>query len=245
MSTPKALLRALQNQVHQSQLSVDFQAFKGIYNIDDKNHKARYCYVISFLQLLLHSQNVLQYFRSSQIKNKNEILLLNIFKDYYADNNDNAIKIDDFLNNWRCWNRNRKIPNEQCDTMEFGQYLFNSLSANFTDLFRLDIDCPVDDAFILNDQFTKTYFLQLPLSNVSIQNLIDDKLKLCTSINKLPKCLFLYLLRQDTDQFIRQCISINTFITISNHFYKFVGMTTLHVMNPSFSKNTKKRRVIQ
>ncbi len=48
MSTPKALLRALQNQVHQSQLSVDFQAFKGIYNIDDKNHKARYCYVISF-----------------------------------------------------------------------------------------------------------------------------------------------------------------------------------------------------
>ena len=43
MSTPKALLRALQNQVHQSQLSVDFQWFKGIYNIDDKNHKARYC----------------------------------------------------------------------------------------------------------------------------------------------------------------------------------------------------------
>ena len=39
MSTPKALLRALQNQVHQSQLSVDFQAFKGIYNIDDKNHR--------------------------------------------------------------------------------------------------------------------------------------------------------------------------------------------------------------
>ena len=66
-------------------VDLPYQFFKGIKNkivtnsVKKKEKSANLCYAISFLQLFLHCDDVINYFQTQNITNQNEILLNNIF----------------------------------------------------------------------------------------------------------------------------------------------------------------------
>ena len=226
--TPQAILSALQN-VSTSSISTPYQAFRGIDNLDYQNNQAKYCYAISFLQLLFHSQIVTNYLFSEKIENKNDIILQNLLNSLYVENNENSIKLDYFVRKFRGWRGRYRIPNDYCDIFEFGQFLLDSLSKDFSDIFLHDIINDEEYLYQTDEDSFRKYFLQLPVSNSTIQNILNDKLSTIQHIHKLPQCLFISLLRQDTDKFNKQHVSVNSFIQISDITYKFVGAAMLHM----------------
>lgn len=226
--TPKSLFDAL-TKVSPFNITSSYHAFRGIENLDDHNRHANYCYAISFLQLLFHSQNVLDYFRTKQITHQKEILFKNIIDTIYSENNNQAIEMKDFVQKIKCWEGRKTIPNEQCDVALFGEFLLNFFSEDFSDLFLHDFVSNEEKLYETDEDSKRKYFVQLPISNTSIQQMIEDKLQICPPISKFPKSFLLSLLRQDTNHFNKQCISINSFIHIQNHIYKFAGAVALHL----------------
>ena len=188
--TPNSLLAALK-KVSRERLNISHQVFRGIYNRDYHNRPAKYCYAISFLQLLYHSNYIKNYFETEIILDKNEKLLLNLFKDMSSALNENAVKLDDFIRGYKGWRGHYKIPNEQCDIQEFGQYFLNSVSKKMSNLFFSNIRNADDINFQVDEHFKKTYFVQYPITNNTIQNIINDKLTTCDQITIFPKCYFI------------------------------------------------------
>ena len=84
---PKTIQSKLK-QFTNSQVVLPFQFFKGIFNLKiakkgQKAKKGRYCYAISFLQLIIHCDDVLQYIQNQRLENKNEIILSDIINEIY------------------------------------------------------------------------------------------------------------------------------------------------------------------
>ena len=85
-----------------------YHIFRGILNSDGhKNY--RFCYVISFLQLLFHCDDVIKYLRLPNKKNQTEKYLSEMINKLYDNNNNYYIKIETFLHYWIGWNGNEPL----------------------------------------------------------------------------------------------------------------------------------------
>lgn len=225
---PKTIQNVL-NRYSTNQMVLPFQFFKGILNIqirkkrEKKAKKGRYCYAITFLQLIIHCEDVLQYIQSQKLNDKNEILLSDIITDIYKNENKKAVDISNFVKKWQGWEGKRKLPSEQSDSSEFGQFFLNSLTKNLYNLFKIKIKFANDIDLEYGDPFHKNFFLKLIINSNNIQNLIDNKMNECEELKRLPKYLFLSILRYDGFGFNNQYIGINTFININNTNYEFLG----------------------
>ena len=201
--------------------SIPFQSFKGIYNKTEKGKKGYYCFAISFFQLLLHSEDVLNYLRNPDLQNSTEILLSSIYKKIYSKRKVKAITLKEFLSNWRGWcSSSGYLVNDSEDISEFCLYLLHSCSNEFKQMFLIEYnkiqEFPPDSPYF-ND-----FFFRLELIDINIQNLINIHFQKNNVIH-LPKNLFLYLPRQNKTKICESDININTFIKVKNTNYKFVG----------------------
>ena len=111
--------------------------------------------------------------------------------------------------------------NDSEDINELCQYLFNTCSNDFVDLFKIIYTVPLESDS--SCPFYNNYFMRLVLENESNVRVIVNKHIIDHPINKLPKCLLLNLIRSNGITFTEQEIEINSFLQINNINYRFVG----------------------
>lgn len=222
--SPKALSTILAN-VNQTNEVIDQGFFRGIFNQNTQHEDACYCYAISFIQLILHDDMVINYLQNDRLVNPNDKLLRRVYNRLHK-KNIKAIRINDFFQECKCWLGGLSIPNIRNDSIDFCQYLFNSLSPNFQDMFLFDIDFNDEFFFEKNDPFFNKYYLKLPITNTSVQKIIDDKFSNANSIKKIPRNLLISLIRHDNGNFNDQTILINSYVQIlsfsTNRVYNLV-----------------------
>ena len=195
---------------------IGLHLFHGIVNSDENNLYHIFCYCISFLQIFLHCSDVLDYFHQAQEFNKSEKLLRNIITQLYDDKNKKSIQIYDFIDNWRCWNGNQRLPRKMSDISKFIQYFLNSLSSPIKDLFYIDIDS--DEKKLLKQPF----YITIPSNADTIQKNLDIKISSCGDILTYPKYLILYVDRSENGGgFKTNYVAINTYLSILNKNYRF------------------------
>mgnify|MGYP001112042621 CR=1 FL=1 len=125
--------------------TIPFQTFKGIFNKSISKTKGYYCFAISLFQILFHSEDVINYLRRRNLQNNTEKLLQNIYKRLYSKRNESAISIRDFLANWRGLpSSSGLLVNDSEDINELCQYLFNTCSNDFVDLFKIIYTVPLE-----------------------------------------------------------------------------------------------------
>lgn len=191
--------------------------FHGIINSNGTSKpKHVYCYCITFLQMLLHCDDIFEYFSNKKITNKNEILIHNIVDELLDKNNKKCIQIYDFIANWKGWEGKKTLPNKMSDIRNFIQFLFDSLSNRIQDLFEIIMETE-ENLFQ-----KKIFYLMIPSIADSVQKNIELKLSNCGKIFKFPKYLLLYIDREENGNgFSNNYVSINSFISIYNVNYKF------------------------
>lgn len=195
---------------------INLHLFHGIENSDEKNSYHIYCYCISFLQMFLHCSDVLDYFMQAQSLNKSEKLIHNIIKSLYDKQNKKSIQIFDFIEEWRCWKNNERLPRKMSDISKFIRYFLSSLSAPLKDLFYINIDS------VEKTIYGETFFITIPSTADTIQKNIDIKLSSNCHVIVYPKYIILYVDRSENGGgFNTNYVAVNTFLSISNVNYKF------------------------
>lgn len=161
---PKTIQHNL-NRYSINQVDLPFQFFKGILNFklkrkktQQKKIKGSYCYVISFLQLFIHCEDVLQYIKNQTLTNKNEKLLSRIIDEIDKNENKKAIDIFDFIRKWKGWEGRRKLPSRQSDSCDFGQFFLNSLTKDLYNLFKIKSVFTDEMELEKGDPFHKNFF---------------------------------------------------------------------------------------
>ena len=166
---------------------------RGIFNKDKSKKKSSYCYAISFLQLFYRCNSIQNYFEFAKIENSNEKILKNIYNRLFSNQKrkkNKAIYIYDFIYNWNGWLGNQRLPNEQSDSMEFANYLIESLSKNIKEIF-LSIFMEKSNENLENPVSSSSFFISLQPEKNSLQYLIDNFVQTISLIYKCPKCLLI------------------------------------------------------
>lgn len=201
-----------------------YHIFRGILNSDGhKNY--RFCYVISFLQLLFHCDDVIKYLRLPNKKNQTEKYLSEMINKLYDNNNNYYIKIETFLHSWRGWNGNKTLPKYNEDSSEFCQFLLNKVTKKLYNLFKIKIDYKGQNPFDKNTTYHRTYFLRCVIRNDNVQDIVNQTIMSLPQIVRLPKYLLLCMQRNEGFGIVEDYVDINRFITINGQNYVFKGST--------------------
>lgn len=201
---------------------------RGIFNKDKSKKKSSYCYAISFLQLFYRCNSIQNYFEFAKIENSNEKILKNIYNRLFSNQKrkkNKAIYIYDFIYNWNGWLGNQRLPNEQSDSMEFANYLIESLSKNIKEIF-LSIFMEKSNENLENPVSSSSFFISLQPEKNSLQYLIDNFVQTISLIYKCPKCLLINVNRNFVQSINKDEIMINKVINFFQNKYQFVGMLT-------------------
>lgn len=193
----------------------------GIYNKNNLQQPANYCYAISFLQLILHSPTVTSYLTKSTLNNFNERLLQDILTKLLSSSN--PIYITDFMNQWKGWYNNTVLPDDEIDASEFANFLIKSLSDNIQNAFQM-VFLENINKNLENPVITKAFMLTVLAQRKDLQKLINRFLRTLDHIQTLPQCLLINIDRNSGGRINNNLIDINMFININSISYRFVGL---------------------
>ena len=120
--------------------NIDAYLFHGIINSNKKDSHHIYCYCISFLQMFLHCNDIIDYFYENKSLNKNEKLIHDIIESFFKKSNTKSINIYDFIEKWRGWNGINHLPKKMSDVSLFIRYFLKSLSNPIKELFKINVN---------------------------------------------------------------------------------------------------------
>lgn len=197
---------------------IDAHLFHGIVNSDRKCSHHIYCYCISFIQMFLHCNGMIDYFYSNKSQNKNDKLVEDIIISLFDKKNKKAIQIFDFIDKWKGWNGNHFLPSRMSDISKFIFYFLKSLSDPIKEFFKINIDS--DD----REFYGEVFFLTIPSIADTIQKNVDFKLSNCGKVITYPKYLILYVDRSENGGGFRtNYVAVNTYLSVTDENYKFVS----------------------
>lgn len=200
-----------------------FHFFRGMLNSDGKGNSC-FCYVISFLQLIFHCNDVVRHFLTPLKTTQTEIYLRNIINRIYSKDSNYYVKIDAFLNSWKGWNGNKLVPRVTEDTSELCQFLLNSCSKKIYELFKIKLNYQYEpNPFPKDTPYHKTFFLRCLVRDDTIQGIVDKTIKSLPDIIRLPKYLLIFVQRNEGYGIVDDYIDINRYININGNSYIFKG----------------------
>ncbi|OHT03711.1 hypothetical protein TRFO_06521 [Tritrichomonas foetus] len=209
---PKHLLIEIELLKPQLNISKDLYQFRGI-----TNYGGYSCYVISFLQIILHC-NLLPMLEEEENK-----ILYNLKDLMNSKQNKKAVSLETFFIAWKGWEYDKELPTSQGDVIEFANFFLLSLSQSLQNLFLIPFMNP-------NENVSKFIF-NIELDGSDIQQCVNNSLSSNIIDGTMPSYFLIHVNRINSNNtYNRQIVNLNTQLQINGENYYLFSVIT-HIGN--------------